>query len=182
MGEHASDIRTHVFAADDRLMLDANVWLSIYGPDPTRRNRSAVYQNAFRRMREAESQLHLEVIVLSEFINSWARLVYNQRCPDGQPGRARFKHFRSSPDFQPVAEEIAIQATHICCAVTRCETGFASCDVGSLLAEFGQGRSDFNDLMLANLCSKGGLIFVTDDGDFEGSDHAILTANRRLLH
>lgn len=181
MCDHASDIRTHTFAADDRLMLDTNVWLSIYGPDPTRRRRCAHYQNAFRRMREAKSQLHLDVLVLSEFINAWARLEYSQNYPAGQPGRLSFKQFRDSPGFGPVAEEIAIQATRICRAVTRCETGFASCDVGSLLAEFGQGSSDFNDLMLANLCNKRGLIFVTDDGDFKGSDHAILTANRRLL-
>ena len=179
MSEDVLDIGTYAFGGDDQLLLDANIWLSIYGPDPTRRKRSSIYQRAFRRMKEAESCLYLDVLVLSEFINACARLEFNQRCPGGP--RGRFKQFRQSPDFQPVAEEIAINATWICGAARRCATGFELCDVGSLLVSYAQGKSDFNDLMLCELCRARGLTFVTDDVDFRGSGLRILTANRRLL-
>lgn len=179
MSEDVLDIRAYAFRADDQLLLDANVWLSVYGPDPTGRRLSGIYQTAFRRMREARSHLYLDVLILSEFINRCARLEYDQKWPRGRPGK--FKAFRDSPDFRPVAEEIGINATRICRAVTRCETGFDSCDLGGLLVRYAQGKSDFNDLMFSELCRGRGFTFVTDDADFKGSGHRILTANRRLL-
>jgi predicted nucleic acid-binding protein len=179
MSDQVRHIGAYTFSADDRLLLDTNVWLSIYGPDPTRRRSSAIYQNAFRKMKEAKSQLHLDVLVLSEFVNACARLEYDQRRLSGLS--CSFKEFRDSQDFGPIAQEIGINATWICRAVRRCATGFDTCDVGSLLVHYAQGRSDFNDLMLANLCMTGDLTLVTDDADFKGSGHRIPTANRRLL-
>ena len=179
MTPSAVDIRSYAFTGGERLLLDANVWLSIYGPDPTKRRRSALYQAAFRRMRQAGSQLFLDVIVLSEFINVCARMQFDQKRPSAP--RGEFKKFRDSGDFAPVAEETAINATKICCAATRCGTGFDAVDVGSLLVHYARGACDFNDLMLSNICVSRGLTFVTDDADFKGSGHPILTANRRLL-
>lgn len=173
------DISRHAFTGKERLLFDANVWLSIYGPDPTRRKRSATYQAAFRRMRQARSELFLDVLILSEFINRCARMEYHQKRPGEPPGR--FKRFRDSQEFAPVAEEIAINATRICRAAARCETGFAAADVGSLLVQYAQGSSDFNDLILAELCADQALTFVTDDADFKGAGHPIMTANPRLL-
>lgn len=179
MSRSADNIRRYTFSAGDRFLLDANVWLSVYGPDPTTRRRSGIYQAAFRNMRQAGSQLHLDVLVLSEFINACARLEYQQTCPTGLP--RGFKEFRQSADFAPIAQEIAINATRICSAATRCDIPFAAMDVGSVLVEYTQGSSDFNDLVLSRLCKEHDLTFVTDDADFKGSGHPILTANRRLL-
>ena len=179
MTPSVADIGTYVFTGEERLLLDTNIWLSVYGPDPTKRRRSATYQDAFRRMRAAGSEIFLDALILSEFINAWARLAFHQRWPDASS--RKFKRFRDSGDFQPVAQEIAVSATRICRVVRRCETGFSSCDVGSLLVRYAQGRSDFNDLLVSRLCDAHGLVFVTDDADLRGSGHAILTANRRLL-
>jgi len=43
------------------------------------------------------------------------------------------------------------------------------------------GNSDFNDLVLVELCRSKGFMLVTDDGDFKGKGITVLTANRRLL-
>lgn len=179
MRPSVGDIVTHTFTGEDRLLLDANIWLSIYGPDPTTRRRSATYQAAFRKMRQAGSQLVLDVLILSEFINACARMEHHQKHPGAPPGS--FKRFRNSRDFPPVAEEIAINATRICNASARCDTGFATADIGGILGEYGRGRSDFNDLALSRLCKEQGFTFVTDDADFKGSGHPVLTANQRLL-
>ena len=176
----AIDIRSYAFTGQERLLLDANVWLSIYGPDPTHRRRSAIYQAAFRKMREASSRLFLDVLILSEFINACARMEYRQRWPEGLSGDFK-QQFRDSADFLPVAQEIAINATRICCAVTKCGTGFDAMDVGRVLVEYARGQSDFNDLVLSSLCIRQGFAFVTDDADFKGSGHPILTANSKLL-
>ena len=135
MPDQPLDIRGWSFTAGDRLFLDTNVWLSVYGPDPTRRWRSDVYQHAFRQMREARSKVHVDVLVLSEFINAWSRMEYNQAFPNRLAGG--FKAFRDSPAFEPIAQEIAISATRICNACERCESGFELVDIGSLLVEYG---------------------------------------------
>ena len=179
MSDPVLDVRDYAFTEEDRLLLDANVWLSIYGPDPTARRRSTAYQRAFRRMRTARSQLFTDVLVLSEFINRFARQLYVQQWPRGHP--AGFKGFRDSPGFRPVAEEIALNATKICSAAARCDTPLASIDIGSLLCQFGTAKHDFNDLVLSTLCRTQRLTFVTDDADFRGSGHRVLTANPRLL-
>ena len=85
MSDPVLDVRDYAFTEEDRLLLDANVWLSIYGPDPTARRRSSAYQRAFRRMRTARNQLFTDVLVLSEFINRFARQLYVQQWPRGHP-------------------------------------------------------------------------------------------------
>jgi hypothetical protein len=54
-------------------------------------------------------------------------------------------------------------------------------DTKSLIDDYGDGKSDFNDLVLVELCKSKALKLVTDDGDFKGKDITILTANKKLL-
>jgi len=116
--------------------------------------------------------------VLSEFINSFARLAFNQLPEASKSGG--FKKFRGSDGFATVSKEIAINARKIVKQAERCESTFGAVDILAILTEFETGPHDFNDQIIRELCKSEGLTLVTHDADFKGADIPILTANSRL--
>lgn len=180
MPSKPQDITSYVFTATDRLLLDTNVWLFVHGPTSPADKRVAIYSNALARILAAKSMIHIDVLVLSEFINRYARLGHRILISTfGAPDN--FKQFRSSADFKPLAQDIADAVRRILKDCSRTESGFASVDITSLIDEHEKGESDFNDQMLTELCKSQGLSFVTHDGDFKGSTIPIVTANTKLL-
>ena len=170
-------IQEHVFQSRERLFLDANVWLFVYGPVVRRSPRSSTYSGALASIRDAGCPIFLDVLVVSEFINAFARLEHKRSAS----GNVAFKEFRKTPDFKPIATDIAQNAKRIVKQCQRCETGFTAADVDALMGEFELGDSDFNDQMIAEICRTNELQLVTDDGDFKSVGLSILTANRALL-
>jgi predicted nucleic acid-binding protein len=180
MPSNVQDITSCAFSDSDRLLLDANVWMFVHGPNKPGDNRVAVYSRALAKILAARSAIHIDVLVLSEFINRYARLRHNiLRSSAGAP--ADFKQFRNSADFKPVAQDIAGAVRRVLKDCTRTGSGFASVDIASLMDEYEKGESDFNDQMLTELCKSRGLTFVTDDGDFKGLGLSLITANKKLL-
>lgn len=181
MPNEAEDITRHVFQSTDGLLLDTNVWFYIYGP-PRKpgHQKTAIYSDAFARILAAKSQIIIDVLIISEFMNAYARLRHNVLRSNPDVPRS-FKLFRRSETFKPIAQDIAADTKYILQHCHRVESGFDAVDINALVAEFAEGDSDFNDQVLAELCRSRGLKLVTDDGDFKGTDLTILTANPRLL-
>jgi predicted nucleic acid-binding protein len=180
MAKRAEEIGKYVFKASDELLFDANVWFFLYGPHRPGDPKATVYSGALKSILSAKSRVYIDVLIVSEFVNRYARLKHNLlRRRSGVP--RDFKQFRSTSAFKAIAKDIAADTRKI---VTNCaclDSGFATLDLDSLLNEYGGGDSDFNDLVLVDLCASKGLKLVTDDGDFRGKDITILTANKRLL-
>ena len=176
MTPRALSVGDYDFQPEDELFLDANIWLLIYGPQNTGNDRMHVYSSAFRRLLEAQCSIYIDVLIVSEFINAYARLQWHLRAPD-RP----FKAFRNSPDFRPVAQEIADNMKRVLSHCSRIESGFDALDADDLMDEYAQGGADFNDQVIRNLCRSRNLKLITDDRDFKGQGISILTANRRLL-
>lgn len=179
MAAETVDIRSYTFRRADRFLLDTNIWLYIYGPVAYPASLTDVYSTALRKMRTSGSEIYLDVLILSEFINAFARWEYNQMESSKKP--KDFKEFRRSEAFKPVAEEIAVNAKKIASMALRSDSLFKSVDIRALLTEYEAGDSDFNDLMLVETCKSKGLALITHDADFKGKDVAILTANRNLM-
>lgn len=180
MSSSAQDVVRHSFQASDRLLLDANVWLSLFGPQSLANRNAAKYALAFRSILLARCRVHVDSLIMSEFVNRYARAEHRLILKAGNVADD-FKRFRGTPDFLPIAHRIAAAARDILRHCTRIESGFSQCDVASLLREYEQGNRDFNDQIVAELCKREGLALITDDADFKGQDIAILTANQRLL-
>ena len=66
-----------------------------------------------------------------------------------------------------------------CC--TLLDSGFSDLQIDGMFADYAKGKFDFNDQIIAELCSKKKLTLVTHDGDFKNYHVPLLTANRRLL-
>ena len=156
------------------------MWFSVYGPRKPVSGNASVYSGAFARMLAANSRIFIDVLIVSEFINAYARLKYNILRSSGAAS-PDFKQFRKSAAFKPIAKDIAGDVRQILKHCTRVESGFSTLDIQALITEYERGDSDFNDQVLAELCKSKGLKLVTDDGDYSGQGLALLTANKRLL-
>lgn len=176
MTPRALSVQHYDFQPQDELFLDANIWLFIYGPQNPGNARTRVYSSAFRRILEARSRIYIDVLIVSEFINTYARWQWKLKAP----GKA-FKAFRNSSQFKPVAQEVADNSRRVLSHCSRTESGFGALDADALIDEYAQGVADFNDQVIRNLCRSRNLMLITDDRDFNGQGISILTANERLL-
>lgn len=177
MTNSAQAVATYNFRPEDQLLLDTNVWMLVYGPQKPGAARVATYSQALANILAANSRIYIDVLIVSEFINTYARLKWNVL---GKPQRD-FKRFRKTANFKPIAEEIAANLKQVLRHCSRIESDFAGFDINGLIDEYAAGHADFNDQILAELCKRRGLTLVTDDGDFRGQGIPVVTANRRLL-
>lgn len=129
-------------------------------------------------MIHARCTLFIDVLVLSEYINRYARLEYYRGFKQSY---SEFKQFRDSSDFIPVATTISVTGRKIVRMTSRVDSGFSTLNINTILHTYGKGKADFNDQILIDICRRRNLTLVTHDGDFADKDVAILTANTRLL-
>ena len=166
----------HAFERNDRLFLDANVWYYIHGPQSPTDGLQAIYSLALKRMFAAHSDIYTDILVLSEFINAWARNEYQERRMT-----MKFKSFRRSREFAPIAVAIADATTRILGSCTVIGSDLPSPLLTQLLLEFATGNIDFNDQIIREICVRERLQLITHDADFGNPDIPILTANPLLL-
>jgi len=180
MTHRAEEINAYNFRPSDELLLDTNIWIHVYGPQKPQNRKSEVYSQALSKILAAGSRIYIDVLIVSEFINTYARLKWNLWKNQTQLN-AEFKDFRKSIDFKPVAQDISADLKLVLKQCTRVNSDFESLEIDGLIDEYAVGDSDFNDLILINLCKSSGLKLVTDDGDFKNRGVPVITANKKLL-
>lgn len=174
-------VDSYPFKPTDSFLLDANVWLRIYGPqgdprDPIVRS----YSSALQRLLTTKSRIVIDAIVLSEFINRNVRLRHG--LIRGLLGvEDDFKRFRASRQFWPIARDVSNDVRRIVRHCNQIETNFVTVDLNAVMSDFEKGKLDFNDRLILGLCESENLGLVTHDRDFRGENIKILTANPKLL-
>ena len=171
------EVKNHDFTSEDRLFLDANIWLYIYGPQKPKDWRVKIYSGMLKRIINKKSTIYIDVLVVSEIINRYARLKW-QLFASGMD----FKDFRESKGFIVIAQEISDVVRRVVKHCSRLESGFMKLEINTILDTYSQGNSDFNDQVVTEICKDKRLTFITHDADFKGQGISILTANRRLLN
>lgn len=175
------DIIGYPFSAADKLLFDANIWLYIYGPQGNPNDpKISTYSRAFNNAIKANSHLLVDVLIVSEFINRFARMEYYIYYPTKAP-RPEFKQYRNSPAFIPVAKAIIDALRKILKYASRIDNNFSGVDIDALMNEYENGGHDFNDQILIRLCQSHNLKLVTHDSDFKGKNVDILTSNPMIL-
>lgn len=177
MPYQALAIDKYNFKPDDKLFIDANIWMYIYGPQKPSDSKVNIYSQALAKILAAKSLIHIDVLIVSEFINSYARSEWKINAPQVK----NFKDFRRSSSFKPIALNIADSIKRVLAYCSRIESGFDMLDVNVLIDEYSQGDSDFNDQIIFELCKKNRFKLITDDGDFKGKCISVVTANNHLL-
>jgi predicted nucleic acid-binding protein len=159
MSDRVEDISRYVFTSSDKLFLDTNIWFLINVPQKPGDSRVNTYSGAYRNMLTAQSAIYIDSTVVSEYLNLYVRYGYEL-----SRHKQNLRDFRKSKEFLPVAQDAVTDAV-----------------IYDLLDAFALGDSDFNDQIISTHCREHGLQLITDDGDFKGRGHAVLTANSRLL-
>ncbi len=177
MKHKATDVRRYNFTPQDKLFLDANIWLYLDGPHKSKSYWRITYSKVFNQILKAKSQIYIDVLVVSEYINSYARVKWGIIAPQIR----NFKDFRNSSDFKPVAKDIAADVRRVLKYCTRIESGFELLDIGNLLNDYATGDYDFNDQVITEICKNNGFTLITNDSDFKTQEIPILTANPNLL-
>ena len=173
----AMEVRHHNFTSKDKLFLDANIWLYLFSPREPGDRWKQIYSEVFERILKANSRIYVDVLVVSEFINAYARTKWRAVAPHIRS----FKDFRSSIGFKPVAEDITAGVRQIISHCSRIESGFVTLQMDGLLTDYAAGNSDFNDQVITELCKNNGFTLITNDSDFKTQEIPILTANSNLL-
>ena len=169
-------IETYDFPEERSYFFDTNIWLYIYGPIGWPDQKSAVYSRALREIRNSNGTIYINCMIISEFINAFSRIEFKQ-----QTTHSRYKDFRNSISFRPVAEDIASNVKKIIRNTLACDNDLKVIDLPEIMSFFEQGKYDFNDLVFAEICRSGEMVFVTHDKDFSELGVEILTANEKLL-
>ena len=177
MKHKAIPVNQHNFASTDNLFLDANIWLYLFGLHKPTEPAVQTYSNVFNRILNAQSKIYIDVLVVSEFINVYARRKWRLIAPHLNP----FKVFRNSLSFKPVAQDIAAEVKQIMKHCSRMESNFATLRIDDLLNDYAIGNFDFNDQVITEICKSNGFTLITNDSDFKTQEVPILTANQSLL-
>ena len=178
MKHKAERVSRYRFTSQHKLFLDANIWLYLYGPKKYNNYWVEIYSDVFNRILEAESEVYIDVLVVSEFINRFAR----QEWELSELYPYSFKTFRNSLEFETIAQGIAAAIKQIMQHCLQIESGFRSLKIDNLLNDYAKGKFDFNDQVITELCKNNELTLVTHDGDFDPGNLHILTENNYLLH
>lgn len=169
-------IETYDFPEDNSYFFDTNIWLYIYGPIGWPDQKSDVYSRALKEVRNSNGAIYINCMVISEFINAFSRIEFKQ-----QTTYSRFKEFRNSLSFRPVAEDITSNVKKILRNTLACDPDLKVIDLPEIMRFFEQGKYDFNDLVFAEICRSREMVFVTHDKDFSELGVEILTANEKLV-
>ena len=183
MRNKAYDLRQWSFSDRDRILPDANFWINVFGPTAAvgqRGHRIQSYSRGFQGMVRNKATLFIDVLILSEFVNTLARQEFNTHFKTTY-GPTGFKQFRNSADFLPTARVIASESRKILRHCQRLDHAFSEWELPQLLADFEKGGEDFNDQLIIEVSKKHSLTLLTDDGDMTNGGVIILTANPRLL-
>lgn len=161
------------------MFFDTNIWLFTHGINRPKDPKEKAYSNALSKIIKAKSRIYTDVLVVSEFVNTCAKREFSIR---NQSGNLSFKRFRKSGRFKSISSDVARESGKILKLCDRMESGFRTLNIQQILDGYEEGRIDFNDLVILDICKRNKLILVTDDGDFRNERIPILTANRKMLN
>jgi predicted nucleic acid-binding protein len=165
----------------ENFFFDANIWMFVYGP-VTVKNEWHVntYSTFMAKLQMRKCNIYTNSLIISEFVNRFARMGFDQKREELDYELDEFKDFRNSGDFEPFAFEIAanirkiVHNSKICYHQTSSDALLDSADI------YQTGNVDFNDMIYVDVCKENNFVLVTDDVDFKDFEIAIVTANKRL--
>ena len=166
---------------EDMLFFDANIWLAIYGPSHKHWAQPPC-SSLFFKLIKNNIDIYTNSLIISEVVNSWARLEFNQQRKELGFKPNEFKMFRETLQFLDVVEDISINIKKILRWSKRFDSSLESIDMDSIISKYGSGTYDFNDLVFGEICKANDFILVTNDRDFCTTDVNILTANNYMLN
>lgn len=178
------DIKTYQLKADEKFLLDANIWLYLYCPLGNYRQTAIQgYDGFLKKAIGVKATILVSSLVLSEVINRWLRLDFGIYRKLHKKKNMDFKtDYRPTANCKGLSQNIAgIIEKKMFQIAGRIDDNFSGIDSSDILNNLAD--NDFNDLYYSKLAGINNLTIVTDDADF-GSiplPVTVLTGNPKLL-
>lgn len=173
------DASSYIFSANEKILLDTNIWLYLFpAPVGSSNKFASQYSAVFSRLIAANAQPILSPMILSEYLNRYIRIEWQGGYIDNYP---IFKKFRQSKDFTHVAVSVNVFAQKILQHCQVHELAANALNLQQSLDEFATGKIDFNDAVLIDICKQSNFKLMTNDSDFQNGGIEILTTNPALL-
>ena len=177
------DITTYQPKADDRFMLDANIWLYLYCALGNYKQTSIQgYDGFLKRAISVNASIWVSSLILSEVINRWLRLDFKIKKVRKNKNVEFKRDYRPTEDCRKLSRDIAkVIEGKMFQIAGRIDDNFSGIDASDILNNL--AGSDFNDLYYSKLANTNNLTIVTDDADFGNIPLpvTILTGNSKLL-
>lgn len=177
------DIDRYHVSQQDRLLVDANVWIAYLDPFPVISQREQSYINFIERvirMNEVSGSKSPKIVVpdmvISEVFNRIIRKAWELYKSD-HPQVDRFKDYRSEDDCYRRIKVLQDDFKSAMDSVIEPIKCFNAVDMLMSVP----ANTDFNDYCYYEYSVANGYKIVTDDGDFLYQGVDIITANRKLL-
>ncbi|MBN2828989.1 MAG: twitching motility protein PilT [Candidatus Cloacimonetes bacterium] len=163
------------------VFFDANVLIFLYGGGNPEGYQQSVYSRIFSELVKMKNSLHVDYIVISEFVNRLFRIGYKSYLDFNglDEKRFSFKEYRATPEantcisgiYSTVENDILKHFRVIGKAFTKEDiTGFLEVD-----------NLDFSDKAIEMICRENRFVLLTDDADFAKSEIDILSANGNIV-
>ena len=120
--------------------------------------------------------MHVDFIVLSEFVNRAIRIEYENY--KNTNGFCKYKQFRNSQDGQQTISDV--YNTIKSAIIGSFQVSGKCFDEGDINQFLSLDRLDFSDKAIELICQENNFILLTNDGDFRNSSLDILSENRSL--
>lgn len=179
MRNKAFNLSSYSFCEGEQILVDTNIWLYLFpAPGTPPKWETTQYSQAFSRLVAAKAQPVLDPMVLSEYLNRYAQIEWEGNYKSQY---RTFKQFRNSASFVTIAASIDSFAKKIMGFCKIHSISADQLDLNQALTDFVQGRVDFTDAILVDVCRKENIKLLTNDGDFQDGGIEVLTSNTRLL-
>lgn len=156
-------------------LFDTNIWLYIYGPVAgSQQRKQRVYSNLLHTILDRKATIYITSLVLAEYVNRVLRMGFKQwEISNQRPGSDFKRDYRTTDDYKDTLSDAIAQVEDILKITQRRPDDFNAIDINSVLVSMEQS-SDYNDSYLVKCCERGGMKFVSDDGDITSINSPIM--------
>jgi predicted nucleic acid-binding protein len=168
-------ISNYSIKSDDNFFFDANIWILLFCPiASSRRKKQEIYAEFLEYIRSRKRPVHINALVLSEFINAWMHMSHKVWAKSQILGNTDYKrNFVGSEEYLEVVKIIQRTVDTVLSFCERNNDDFNSIEVPSIV--HGLKNRDFNDNYYLQLANRKRMHIVSDDADlFDGNFQNIL--------
>ncbi len=178
MKKNILNISAYKFKSEDRLFFDTNIWFYLIGPRDNPDKYAQIYFNALENILLNKSNVFIDITIISELINRYAKYLAKQRF---NIDMTKYEKFRESKNFNKITLEVGEALNKILNISQLISSHFEQSNIVSILSEYSRVGKGFNDQLLEQTCLINNLLLVTNDIDFKSAKCHILTANHSML-
>lgn len=172
------DARAECVFEGESILFDTNVWIWIYGNDPT--GEHAAYSEFYRGALKNKNSIITNSLIISELFNRMCKIEYELLFGKNEYHLLKERR-KNHADYVERVESVRDTCLNVIDDCTFLYREVDAAALGEHLNAAAEGILDLTDAALVECCISKDLIFVTHDKDFEHIDFKLVTANRGVL-